>query len=102
MKIKEIKTGETVFIDANIFIYHFTGVSEESTLFLRRCEEGELTGVTGMNTLIEVLHRLMMIEAVAKGFVKPGNVVRKLKNKPDIVKKLTEHQTHALSIMDIG
>jgi predicted nucleic acid-binding protein len=102
MKISEIKAGETVFIDANIFIYHFTGVSEESTLFLKRCEEGELTGVIGMNILIEVLHRLMMIEAITKGFVKPGDVVKKLKKKPDIVKKLTDYQTNTLSIIDIG
>ena len=102
MKISEIKAEETVFIDANIFIYHFTGVSEESTLFLKRCEEGELTGVTGMNILIEVLHRLMMIEAVTKGFVKPGDVVKKLTKKPHIVKELTEYQTNTLSIVDIG
>ena len=102
MKLSEIKAGEIVFIDANIFIYHFTGVSEESTLFLKRCEGGELTGVTGINILIEVLHRLMMIEAVTKGFVKPGNVLKKLKKKPDIVKKLADYQTNTLSIMDVG
>ena len=102
MKLNDIKVEETVFIDANIFIYHFTGVSEESTLFLKRCEEGELTGFTGINILIEVLHRLMMIEAVTKGFVKPGNVLKKLKKKPVIVKKLSDYQTNTLSIMDIG
>ena len=102
MKLNDIKVDEIVFIDANIFIYHFTGVSEESTLFLERCEEGELTGVTGINILIEVLHRLMMIEAVTKGFVKPGDVVKKLTKKPHIVKELTEYQTNTLSIVDIG
>jgi len=102
MKLNEIKAGETIFIDANIFIYHFTGVSEESTLFLKRCEQGELNGITAINILIEVLHRLMMIEAVTHGFVKPGNVVKKLKKKPDIVKKLTEYQTNALFITAMG
>lgn len=102
MKFNEIKAGETVFIDANIFIYHFTGASEESTLFLKRCEEGELTGVTGINILIELLHRLMLIEAITKGFVKPGDMVKKLKKKPDVVKKLAEYHTNTLSIMDMG
>lgn len=55
-----------------------------------------------MNILIEALHRLMMIEAITKGFVKPGDVVKKLKKKPDIVKKLTDYQTNTLSIIDIG
>jgi len=102
MKLSEFKAGETVFIDANIFIYHFTGVSEDCTLFLKRCEEGDLTGVTGMNILIEVLHRLMMIEAVTKGFAKPGDVAKKLKKEPDVVRKLTDYETNTLSIMDIG
>ncbi|HSE84176.1 MAG TPA: PIN domain-containing protein [Thermodesulfobacteriota bacterium] len=92
MKLSEIKTGETIFIDSNIFIYHFTGVSEESSLFLRRCEEGEITGFTGINVIIEVLHRLMMIEAVTKGFVQPG----------DVAKKLIDYETNALSIIDMG
>lgn len=102
MKLSEIKGGETIFIDSNIFIYHFTGVSQESTSFLRRCEEGDLVGFTGINIIIEVLHRLMMIEAVTKGFVQPGDVAKKLKTKPDIVKKLTDYEINALSIIDMG
>lgn len=43
MKLNQIKTGETVFIDSNIFIYHFTGVSEESTLFLIKRKALELS-----------------------------------------------------------
>jgi len=42
MKLSEIESGESVFIDANIFIYHFTGISEESSFFLKQCEEREL------------------------------------------------------------
>ncbi len=52
MKLSEIESGKSVFIDANIFIYHFTGVSEESSIFLKRCEEGHLIGATGINILI--------------------------------------------------
>ncbi len=102
MKLSEVRAGEKVFIDSKVFIYHFTGVSEESTLFLRRCEEEELTGLTGINIVIEVLHRLMMIEAVTKELVQPGDVAKKLKNKPEIVKQLTEYETNTLSIMDMG
>ena len=102
MKLSEVRAGEKVFIDSKVFIYHFTGVSEESTLFLRRCEEEELTGLTGINIVIEVLHRLMMIEAVTKELVQPGDVAKKLRNKPEIVKQLKEYETNTLSIMDMG
>jgi predicted nucleic acid-binding protein len=102
MKLSEIESGESVFIDGNIFIYHFTGVSEESSFFLKRCEDGELIGITAINILIEVLHRLLMIEAVTKGHVRPGNVVRKLKKTPEIVRKHSDYEINTLSIMDIG
>ena len=29
MKLSEIKAGSEIFVDSNIFIYHFTGVSDE-------------------------------------------------------------------------
>ncbi|GFP25832.1 hypothetical protein HKBW3S25_01313, partial [Candidatus Hakubella thermalkaliphila] len=29
MRFDELPPGEAVFIDANIFVYHFTGISEE-------------------------------------------------------------------------
>jgi predicted nucleic acid-binding protein len=37
MRLDEIEPGEKCFIDANIFIYHFTGASEECSSFLTRC-----------------------------------------------------------------
>ena len=61
--------GASIFIDANIFIYHFTGVSEECSEFLTRCESREITGQTSINVILEVLHRLMMVEAVTKNLV---------------------------------
>jgi predicted nucleic acid-binding protein len=44
-----IPTGEIVFIDANIFYYHFVSLPGLSTACkdsLHRIEQGELTGVT--------------------------------------------------------
>lgn len=57
MKLAEIKAGSEVFVDSNIFIYHFTGVSDECTDFLSRCEQGELIAMTSVNVILEVLHR---------------------------------------------
>jgi len=60
MKLDEIKTGSEVFVDSNIFIYHFTGVSDECGNFLNRCEQGDLTAITSVNVILEVLHRLII------------------------------------------
>lgn len=90
--LDQIEEGSRVFIDANILIYHFTGVSLECRRLLERCESGRVRGSTSILAVAEVGHRLMTIEAVAKGLVSPGNVVRKLREKPDVVRQLRIYQ----------
>ena len=102
MKLAEIKAGSEVFVDSNIFIYHFTGVSEECTDFLSRCEQGELIAMTSVNVILEVLHRLMMVEAVRKNLVKPPNVVKKLNKAPLKLKRLNEYFINTEKIPDMG
>lgn len=81
-----------MFVDATIFIYHFTGVSPDCRDFLERCERGEIEGVASTLVLAETSHRLMMIEAVSRGLVGPGNVAAKLRSSPAIVRKLHLYQ----------
>ena len=53
-----IPTGEIVFIDANIFYYHFVslpGLSIACKHFLHRIEQGEITGVTATVVLAEAV-----------------------------------------------
>ena len=102
MKLNETKTGSEIFIDSNIFIYHFTGVSDECSDFLSRCEQGELIGMTSVNVILEVLHRLMMVEAVRKNLVKPPNIVKKLSKAPQKLKGLNEYFINTEKIQDMG
>lgn len=90
--LDQIPDGQRVFIDASIFIYHFTGASQACQMFLESCERGRVAGFTSVTALAEVTHRLMTIEAVAKGLVSPGNVVRRLREKPAIVRELHTYQ----------
>ena len=102
MKLDEIKTDSEVFIDANIFIYHFTGVSKKCGDFLNRCEQGDLTAITSVNVILEVLHRLMMVEAVKKNLVKPPNIVRKLNQIPEKIRGLNEYFVNTQKINEMG
>lgn len=102
LTLEDIPRGETVFIDANIFVYHFTGVSPSSTAFLKRCEARDLAGITSWPIVFEVLHRLMMIEAVSRGLVTPGNVVRKLREKPPVARQLSAYHRQARAIPAMG
>ena len=102
--LDQVPDGQRVFIDASIFIYHFTGASKDCRTLLEDCERGRISGFTSVTALAEVAHRLMMIEAVAKGFVSPGNVVRKLREKPAIVRQLHvyEDQIELIPLMGIA
>ncbi len=99
--LSELPTGTRAFIDANIFIYHFIGASQQCKEFLARCERGEVFGATGVFIVLEVLHRLMMIEARVKKRVTSGDVVKKLRKKPHIVKQLSDYYEQAQSILEM-
>lgn len=99
--LEEIRPGQAIFIDANIFIYHFTGQSRACRTLLERCETREITGITGAHVVMEVLHRMMMLEAVQKGLVSAGNVVRRLKERPEVVRALGEYAQHTGRIPDM-
>jgi len=102
MRLTNVKSGSKIFIDANIFIYHFTGVSDECSNFLIRCEQGDLAGITSVNVILEVLHRLMMVEAVRKRLVSPPNIAKKLERLSMKVRQLNEYFINTQKIIDMG
>lgn len=91
MTLDETPTGSCIFVDANIFIYHFSRVSSACRDFLARCESGELEAYTGVHLLLEIAHRLMLLEALQKGLIVGSQPVRKLKERPDIVRQLNDY-----------
>jgi len=102
MRLDRIPSGTPAFLDANVFIYHFTGISPQCTALLTRCEGADAHGVTGTHVLAEVVHRLMTIEAVRKGLVTAGNVAAKLRAHPEVVRRLTDYQANLDALLGIG
>ena len=92
MSLADLRDGDRVFIDANIFIYHFGGRSLECKALLERCARRALLGYTSTPVLAEVLHRRMVAEAIAVGLVTARTAVRKLGDTPEMVKQLTQYQ----------
>jgi predicted nucleic acid-binding protein len=101
LELDRVPEGERIFVDAPIFVYHFTGVSPACRRFLERCERAELQGVTSVTVIAEVTHRLMMIEAVRGGLVSAGNVAAKLRRHPDAIRSLhvAEEQAGRIPMM---
>ncbi|MDP2941779.1 MAG: type II toxin-antitoxin system VapC family toxin [Candidatus Omnitrophota bacterium] len=102
MKLNEIKSGESVFIDTNIFLYHFTGVSKHCREFLMRCESKDLFGATGFTILSELCHRLMIAEAIRRGFISASRPAIQLQKKPEAIKKLSEYSACVMNIITWG
>ena len=89
-----LPSGSRVFIDANIFIYHFTHtpLTGACTKFLQRVEVGDIEGITSVITLAEVAHRLMILEAIQIHGLFPHAAVRKLKENPVLVQQLSRYR----------
>jgi predicted nucleic acid-binding protein len=102
MKLEDLPDGARVFVDANILIYHFAGISVECRAFLPRCEAKPVDAFTGVHTLLEVTHRLMVLEALHKGLLTGGRPARKLKEQPAIIKSLQEYNRSVQQIPHMG
>ena len=90
--LEDIPINSRIFIDSNIFIYHFLDVSETCTDFLERIESRELEAYTSTVVLAEVLHRLMIAEVIEKYGVKSSRAVKYLKEKPEIFHALEKYE----------
>lgn len=102
MTLAEIPPSEAVFIDANVFIYHFAGQSEECSAFLARVETGDVRAVTGQTVILEVAHRLMVLEAIEQGLRAGSNPAVRLARQPELVRRLSKYHFSALKIPQMG
>jgi len=102
MKFNEIKNGETVFIDANIFLYHFTGISKDCKELLKKCETKEIFGVTSFTVLAEICHHLMIAEAIKRGLIRSLRPAGQLQKKPEIIARLSEYSAQIMNIASWG
>lgn len=103
MTFDQLQQGDEIFLDANTFIYHFLGLSEQCKHLLRQCRDGLLQGRTASFILAEAVHRLMVAEAVERGLVTAKNALKKLREKPEIVQQLQKHaeSVHKIKAMNI-
>ncbi len=102
MTIDRVPQGSRIFLDSTIFIYHFTGASADCRHLLERAEAGDIKAVTSVVVLAEVAHRLMTIEAVTSGAVAGRDVVKKLRSRPEIVRRLTIYREQVERIPLMG
>ena len=106
----DIQDGTSVFVDTNIFHYHFQNESRTCTAFLDRIKRGDVEAYVNAQVLSDLLHKLMLSESFEKKCYtakKPNqdslkNYLRNLHNNPSEISKLTDYQQQFESILSIG
>ena len=102
MTVEEIPAGSRCCIDANILIYAEAGYSEQAQALLARCTQATIVGFLPFAALLEVCHRLMLIEARATGKLTGSNPARKLASRPELVRRLHVYRTKLDALQDMG
>jgi len=105
MTFDAIPAGESVFVDANVFLHYFTmhpRYGAACQTFLDRIQIREVSGFTSASVLAEVVHRLMTIEACQRFGWPVRGVARRLRRHPAEVQQLTRPRQGVDEITLIG
>jgi predicted nucleic acid-binding protein len=106
MTFAQIPANAAVFIDSNIFIYHFTPDPrfgpECQQLFERLTKFQHFVAFTSTHVLSEVAHQLMVMEAQAQFGWPLAGITRRLNAHPAEVQKLTRFRQAIDDIPRLG
>ena len=100
-RIENLPAGTHLFLDANIFIYAFLGHSSQCRNVLGHCASEQVFGITILEVINEVTHRLMVAEALGTGVIKRDRV-RDLRGKRREIAKLTEYWAQTSAIFGLN
>ncbi|MEX2141595.1 MAG: type II toxin-antitoxin system VapC family toxin [Pirellulales bacterium] len=104
MIFTDLVDGETVFLDANILVYHFAPhpvFGQSSNALVRRIENQAIAGYTSTAVLSEVAHHLMTFEA-SSVFGWTSKVVQRLRQDPAAVQQLTAFHQAIAKVPQLG
>jgi len=102
MNLDDIQNGSLCVVDTNVLLYAEQGLSRQAQRLIRRCSTGDLIGVLPQTVWQELIHKLMLAEALMMERVSGPNAARKLSRQPDIVKGLGLYKDKILALMNMG
>jgi len=104
MILTDLANGESVFLDANILVYHFTPHPQYGQAcqdLIQRVENRALLGYTSTAVLSELAHHLMTFEASAV-FGWTSKVVQHLRHSPSAVMQLSKFHQSLVEVPKLG
>jgi predicted nucleic acid-binding protein len=105
MIFSALPSGESVFVDANPFVYHFSPhpvLGPACNQLLKRIEQKDLHAFTSAHVLSEVAHRLMTFEAITRFGWSPGKLTLRLRQNPAAVQQLVHFRQAIEEIVQLG
>lgn len=102
MNLSQIPQGELVVLDANKVIYAVHEVSSQCQQIFRRSAEHDISCIMPSQQFAEVMHRLMIAEAIDNNWISGSNPARKLSEKPERIKALHRYEQALKDLLAIG
>jgi predicted nucleic acid-binding protein len=103
--LASLPAGNHIFVDTNIFTLHYRGKSLSCSAFLARVAQGEVFAYVNLQVLSDLLHKLMLAEAVSKGMIAKMSAAQ-LKNRFQtnraLAGQLVDYQTQFENSLRIG
>jgi predicted nucleic acid-binding protein len=105
MTFADLLTGDTLFVDANPLIYHFTNHPKYGavcTRLVERIEYQELRAYTSAHCLADIAHRLMTIEAQGRLGWPSAGLAARLKRHHAEIPTLSLYQQATAKVGQLG
>ena len=105
MTFADIQAGESLFIDANVFVYDFgpePSFGPPSRNLLQRVENGDLKGFVSSHVLHDVAHRLMTLEACQTFGWPYSGIAQRLRRHPLEIQSLHRFRQALDEILAMG
>jgi predicted nucleic acid-binding protein len=104
LDLAAMPSGTRVFLDTNVFVFHYRGKSASCTALINRIAHGDVIGYVNTQVLSDLLHKLMLAEAAAKKFCGFGasDLKHWLSANRALAVQLTDYQTRFEDTLDLG
>jgi len=105
MSFAAIAAGSSVFLDANILVYHFTNepnYGAACTELIRRIEQSQIRGFVSADVLNDTAHRLMTLEAMQLNGWPQSALASRLRKHHAEIARLNLHRQAIAAIAKLG
>jgi len=102
MILADLPAGASLFLDANILVYHFEPhpvLGPACNQLMQSIENDQVRGLTSTHVLSEMAHRLMAMEASLLPGWSAAKVVQRLRQQPAVLQSLTRFRSAVQTVL---